>query len=140
MRRHQDLQQVWRKSRSGMDMHSSPTGQRSEYQRLAVCSRIGWITSKPERGECTNRKNTPDDEVVVLLQAGVVPLGKRLGEFDVRIALSSVKRLMRERETAEEPHEAFCRDFFLFGLLIEREELERARLVRLGEVPGADFL
>lgn len=88
----------------------------------------------------TYRKYAPHDEIVMLPQTGLVPLGERLGEFDARVCLGGVESLVRERQTAKEPHEAFCCSVFFLGSFVEREELERGRLGWLSEVAGANFL
>lgn len=54
----------------------------------------------------------------MLLQAALIPFGKRLGKFGVRVALGRFERLMRERQTTKKPHEAFCCSTFLLGLFI----------------------
>ena len=76
----------------------------------------------------------------MLFQTGRVPLVERRCEFDGRISLRGMERLVREGETAEEPQEAFCCGTFFLGLFVEREELEGGGLGGMGEVPGADFL
>lgn len=76
----------------------------------------------------------------MLLQTGLVPFGKRLGKFDIGVALSGMESLVRELETAEEPQEAFCCGTFFLGLFVEREELEGGGLSRVREVPSADLL
>ena len=76
----------------------------------------------------------------MLLQSDIVPFGERMGEFDLWVALSGMESLVRERETAEEPQEAFCCGSFFLGLFVEREELEGGGLGGMGEVPSADFL
>lgn len=95
---------------------------------------------KKKRDKVTYRKYALDDEIVILLQAALIPFSKRVGKFGVRVALGCLESLIRERQTAKKPHEAFCRRTFLLGLFIADEELKGDRLGGMGEIPGTDFL
>ena len=98
-------------------------------------------TNKGEnRGVLTDREDALDDEVVELLERGLVGLGERARELFGGVRLGGLERLAGEGETAEEPHEALSRGALLLALLVLDELLERRRLVRRRLVASSDFL
>ena len=81
-----------------------------------------------------------DDEVVELLEGGLVRLGERGGELLGGVGLRGLQGLAGEGEPAEEPHEALGRGALLLGLLVLDEQLERRRRRGPRVIPGAHFL
>lgn len=88
----------------------------------------------------TDREDTLYDEVVELLERGLVRLAERGRELLGRVCLRREQGLAREGEAAEEPEEAFRSSPLLLGLLVHDEKLERGGLLEGSIVPSTDFL
>ena len=87
--------------------------------KRGVISERDRDTNKGEnRGVLTDREDALDDEVVVLLERRVIRLRERGGELGILVCLRDLQRLAREREAAQEPHEALGRGALLLALLL----------------------
>jgi len=100
-----------------------------------------WCTANVQgiEVECTDRKYSPDDEIVMLSQRPVVCLGEARAQLLGGVGLVELKRNHRKLESAEQPHKGLSgRDDLLYALGFEHC-LESFGIDRVGSKPCSNL-